>query len=145
MQKEHQIDIRYACQPSMWWLWPHTDAAAAAAAAAAADAERKKLLTPSTVCDAMAFRVTKPYSAQLRSRVAWLRVLKRAQAPAGGGWAPQFDAAYMTSDRLGRLSRVIDDELLHGQLRRLTGWPGGAELSFAVEECDERGVSGSGM
>jgi hypothetical protein len=112
--------------------------AAAALAAAAPNA-----------CDAMAFCVTPTHADGLRARTAWARVLRRARAGGGGGGrapsappapslAPDFDPATLTAGQVSHLAALIDEQLLGGQLARLTAPPGRPPLSFGVEDAGER-------
>ncbi|KAI8472876.1 MAG: hypothetical protein J3K34DRAFT_467018 [Monoraphidium minutum] len=91
----------------------------------------------------MAFRVAPPYSSQLRARVRWRRVLRRAAAREGGGWPADFDPAHdLTAARVTQLAALIDEELLEGRLQALAGRPG-APLTYGVQAAhsDSEAVS----
>ncbi|GBF95584.1 hypothetical protein Rsub_08565 [Raphidocelis subcapitata] len=87
---------------------------------------------PAGVCDAIAFRVAPPYSACLRARTAWARVLRRARHEAR--LARDFDPAALTDEAVSRLAALVDAELLGGQLRRLAARPDARPLRYAVED-----------
>ena len=79
---------------------------------------------------------------------AWQRVVDGVRAPEGGGWGDLFGAEELQEGRLQRLSRVIDDVLLGGVLRKelrrrqrsgegAEGGGRGGLLGFSIDEDDQ--------
>jgi len=72
---------------------------------------------------------------------AWRRVLNSVRSPAGGSWVDYFALGDLDVDRLQRMSRCIDKEMLGGIIRKGLARQSEEKATTAEEEADEASSS----